>query len=491
MKNPYLLASILNLVVFAGVWIHARHRFLLPFGIYVLVAGACVPVPLRIASGRYLFLGDFVGVALLVTCLLAQGRRAQTSRFASAVLGLYSLGLVAWPLASTVLAVKQLNETTQPGDVAIFILRSAAQLGFFWWAARTGAAVLTVKPLLAIPAAFWLLFMIFGILQFTGMIDIDAFWYLNRDFTPTHLTSGFMGMDKPQLALWSSYGTCIALWLMAADSGGLGWAALTIPFLSGLVILSIGSRQGLIGIGLAMVCASVLIGLSSSGRKRLIRVPLALAAALAVWPVAWNSIDRNRREFILSEFEQLQDATSLDELARRRDPTSLILVGYISSDPHRLYLGSGVATDKDPGDGGLRTFAEGEYLRVLWSGGVISLACYVALLLVLLGQGARSLWCEFRFQQGEGALLCAMTMVGGFFAFGQHHLATTMYHNVPCNYLLMMTAGLLGGAVTRSCALSKLNQRPHNEGWTARARKSLNSHQRFVPRQQKRHQRIG
>jgi hypothetical protein len=34
------------------------------------------------------------------------------------------------------------------------------------------------------------------------------------------------------------------------------------------------------------------------------------------------------------------------------------------------------------------------------------------------------------------------------------HLFNTAFSNVPCNYLLMITAGLLGGAVTRSCAAS-------------------------------------
>ncbi len=70
-------------------------------------------------------------------------------------------------------------------------------------------------------------------------------------------------------------------------------------------------------------------------------------------------------------------------------------------------------------------------------------------------QGVRGLAGNSRIQQGEAVLLFSMSLVGVFFAFGQFHLFTTMYHNVPCNYLLIITIGLLGGTVARNCVASK------------------------------------
>lgn len=457
MNNPYLLAWALNIAVFGAVWIYVRHRFLLPFRVYVVVAATCMPVPILVA-GLFFFLADVIGVALLAVYLLRRSRLPRESNnFASSVIGLYSVGLIAWPLVSTYFSVTRLNETARLGDVAFFVFRSAAQLGFFLWAARTGAAVRSVKPLLWIPAAFWLLFAVLGIMQFAGAIDVDAFWYLNSDYKSLqHLTSGFMGMDKPQLALWSGYVTCIALWLALTDSRAIGFAVLSVLVASVLIVLAIGSRQGLLGVGVAMVCTPSLVALKGMGRFRLMRLAVGLAAMLAVGPLVWNSIDAGRREWMLLQFEQLERITSMDELARQRDSSTPDLIRYIADRPHRLYFGSGVGTESGDGQNpqGIRTYAEGEYLRVLWSGGLLSLACYVGVLVILLRQSVRGLLCNFRFQRGEGALLSSMTIVGAFFAFGQFHLFTTMYHNVPCNYLLMITAGLLGGAVTRSCAAS-------------------------------------
>ncbi len=228
MNNPYVLAWAFTVAAFGVVWMYVHSRFRLPFSIYFAVAAACIPVPVYLGAYPF-FVGDAVGIALLINSLLRRTPATRDLRnFTSPIVTVYSIGVIAWPLLSTYLAITYLNEVAQPSVVCLFVIRSTALLGFFLWAARTGAAASGIKPLLSIPVAFWLLFAIVGIIHLAGLIDVDAFWYLNADFRPSVLyggqasqheeyrTSGFMGMDKPQLALWSSYCTCIALWLTAA-----------------------------------------------------------------------------------------------------------------------------------------------------------------------------------------------------------------------------------------------------------------------------------
>src|SRR5690349_8907635 len=169
MKDPYLLAWTLSGIAFGAVWAYVYVRFRLSFRSYCVMAATCMPVWVSL-RGYAFFVGDLIGIALLLGFFVRLTPRFRKLRhFGPPVIGLWSVGLIAWPLIATYLSVTYLNETAQPSTLAFFVLRSAAQLGFFLWAARTGATVPSVKPLLSIPAAFWLVFAAIGILQFTKM----------------------------------------------------------------------------------------------------------------------------------------------------------------------------------------------------------------------------------------------------------------------------------------------------------------------------------
>src|SRR5947209_7981278 len=99
MNNPYLLACALNLIVFGAVWIYVQHRFRLPFLVFVVVAATCMPLPVALLPGRLVFVGDVIGTVLLIACLLGQGPAAKkSSGFLYWVMGIYAVGLIAWPL---------------------------------------------------------------------------------------------------------------------------------------------------------------------------------------------------------------------------------------------------------------------------------------------------------------------------------------------------------------------------------------------------------
>src|SRR5262249_55333179 len=139
---------------------------------------------------------------------------------------IYGVGVVLWPLVATVIATAVLNETTSWADCSVFFLRSTLALGVLVWANDQAGRAGSPNAFVAIPLVFWAIYAVIGITQSAGLVDANAFW---AEHDPAHLrgmTSGFMGMDAPQIAVWAVFGVVAAFWFSGVGRRWSKWLLL-------------------------------------------------------------------------------------------------------------------------------------------------------------------------------------------------------------------------------------------------------------------------
>ncbi len=98
-------------------------------------------------------------------------------------------------------------------------------------------------------------------------------------------------------------------------------------------------------------------------------------------------------------------------------------------------------------------------MRLLWAGGLISVAGYGLLLLRLGGRGYLE-WRDWRSPQAgiEAGLLLATVGTGALIALGQFHLFTGSVHNSPLAYFLWFYLGLLAYSRSRTGGPARRNE---------------------------------
>jgi hypothetical protein len=356
--------------------------------------------------------------------------------------------MVLWPAYATWYAMDSLGEWWQPGDFAVHVYRVLAFLIYFRFAYSSGREHRDCAALLAVPLLFWASYAGFGLLQEARLLDVNAFWMLHHnDMHRGLMNTGFMGFDKPQAAQWGVYMTVVALALVIAGRGLVRVAAAAVPVLSLSAELWLGSRQGAVLVVAVAALTFALLAVSGQLRGRMAILALPVALALIATPALWLTADAGKRAKLSRKFEVLARVSSAGDLAQHRDPGTLPLLRYLLERPARTLIGSGVTTERPGGErggniDGVRTYAEGEYLRIFYAGGVVSLLGYLALLAAFLRAALR----EGRPRRLSAVVLLATLAAGALFALGQFHLFTTRFHNVPIGYLAWALLGLLSGA---------------------------------------------
>ena len=457
MSDPITLAMAVQFAAFVAVFlcVGIGHR-MGPVSV-LAIAAACMPVALFQYKGLWVFVGDLYGILLAAGLLVNWAPRMRGASARNWVIGAYCFGVVAWTILSARLAQSWLGETIELGKLIEFIPRSACNVAFFTWAYRTGFSNRRALVLLAIPVLLWLVFVGAGLAQFVGLLNVDAFWTLHRQYIhPWELATGFMGMDKPQLALWAAYISVIAMWLNTGRRSTRGWlASITLPT-SALIVALIGSRQGLLALCVLMATSVIVQIVRRRPAPQFVPVLAGLVILGLVGPVLWNAVDPVRRARMTAKFDVLRQVSSVDDLVNKRDSSiGVDLLPYILGNPHRLILGSGVATDKwgytlERTHAVRTTYAEGEFLRLLWAGGLVSLISYLVVLGAMCATALKGLGRRNGPVTADAAgLLLTLTVTGSFFALGQFHLFTVLAHNIPCCYLLWVVSGILMGHLAR------------------------------------------
>jgi hypothetical protein len=470
MLDPITFALTVQAAVFITVILYVCIFCRLPLTPVVVFTSLCLPVALIQYKGQKFFASDVACCWLIFHLITVPRARPVLSGASKAILVLYAFGIVTWSLVSTRLAVTSLGEVFVRTSLEVFIVRSVFYIALYLWAYRLGSTHYSYLGLLMIPILCWTVYAAAGLAQFAGVWDVDAFWARDGVFNLHHEpTSGFMGMDKPQLALWANYVTLMAMWLRLKAPQPLRWLLAATAPLSAVIVVLIGSRQGTLYLVLGIVGS---IGIQAVSGRRAPQLPLMISGICVfglILPVLWSSVDPSRVERALASFQVFDRASSINDLANERDSTSLPLLDYITQSPHRLFLGSGVATENSGYDEKgrpyrRRTYAEGEFERLLWSGGFVALGSYLTILILIFRtsiqafSSARDLHIH-----NSACLLFMLSAIGVLFCFGQYHLFTVLYHNIPCSYILWASLGLLLGLLKTAVPI----QGPR--GWSASA----------------------
>jgi hypothetical protein len=464
MSDPQQLALVLQFILAGGVSLVVVRFLRVGVQVTVLFACICLPVPLTIIKGHHIFAGDIAGLFILFVSALQRGPIRHTTTSCDEVRRLYALGIVLWPIASAYAATQTLGETISAHEMIDFCFRSAVQFGLIGWGYRIGRERENSDHLLMVPVLLWLAFSLLGLTQFAGFANVDAYWFTHQEYLRADdLTSGFMGMDKGQLGAWAAFVPLVCLWMMPRRTRALAWASSCTIGLSALIILLVGSRLGLVALLLGGTISAVLQLRPDRRTPHLPKVLVTICLGLLIAPFVLHSMDPGRWNRALKQLNALLNISSVRGLSDARDPTALPLLNYIVDSPQRLIFGSGIATEQWGTLGlhsrtgfvnmrwGIRTYAEAEFLRLLWSGGLITLGAYILILAILLRASLRAMRCSHvQLITHSACLLCCLTLVGLLTACGQYHLATVSHEtNLPWCYVLWILSAVLLGMVQR------------------------------------------
>jgi hypothetical protein len=373
---------------------------------------------------------------------------ATNPRVTSSARGLavtYGMGLVLWPLFATILATAVLNEHSSLADCAVFFLRSCFAVGAFVWAHRTAASPRSTSTIsfVAIPTLFWFVYAIAGIMQYLGVLDTNVFWAYHDPANQRNVTTGFMAMDAPQISVWATFGAAWALWLSETAKGWLRWLLLCMPSTSIILCICVASRYGLVGSCLATLLTSAVVIRGRSGMTRLAFAAVVIAALIPFASQYWDVLPLEQKQHIETKFAILAAIRSPSEALDARDSSTQFLIQYISSNPLRLVVGSGIATECDAGCE-VRTYAEGDFIRVLWAGGLVALLSYLAILAMLVRRAITTMHSTTRkCVKHTPALLLVSTFLCLVYSVGQFNLFTNFEFNMPIYYVLWLVIGAL------------------------------------------------
>src|SRR5205807_2314342 len=109
-------------------------------------------------------------------------------------------------------------------------------------------------------------------------------------------------MDAPQISVWATLGVASALWLSGTTGGLVKWLLLCVPGVSVVLCVFVGSRQGVIGCGLAILLTSIVTLTGRSGMRRVAFMAVAIAIAVASGFLYWDKLDAEQRNNITSRF---------------------------------------------------------------------------------------------------------------------------------------------------------------------------------------------
>lgn len=445
--HTHLIQVAVSIVIFS----YLRFRLNLSVLFSLALTSLYLPVFVLVVTGRYLFASDFLALAPVFAVAIHWNEYVLKNRKLLPVFLLMTSTLVVWPVLSTGLSVWYLGEDFIAGNLVLHIYRSICYTAFFvFFYNEVSDPALPAKAVKLFIAA-WTLYAVFGVLQLLGALDTDAFWIIRREaLDPADkydaVSFGFLGMDKPQIALWALYGGIFSVCFFLHKKGWKSVCYLFPLLLSLIIILIINSRTAFAAMFLGMIVLFLL-----NYRKIAKTALLSSATILSLFLLVsfaggyfWELLGPERQAVYLARNLALVEAKDFEGLLAARDETIVPLLKYIADDEHRLSLGSGVSTDRsDLTREVSRTYAEGELFRVLWAGGIVSLAGYVALL-CLLGRVRFSNWRgKTELHRINGEMLFLMIVVGAISAFSQYHLFTTTQYNIPILYLVWSYMGML------------------------------------------------
>ncbi|WP_147415911.1 hypothetical protein [Ulvibacterium marinum] len=330
------------------------------------------------------------------------------------------------------------------GYVIFHLSRASIVLGVLHKGLSIGQRNQSLIPnILAMFSFLWFLICLIGLAQFMNIIDTDVY-YPNEE-----LFTGFLGMDKPQIALISVLVVNILLYL---NVGHLKWLKNVTLMLSFLLVSLLGSRQGFVFIGMSFLFYLLFSKSNKLMSSNFIRILPLIALILCFGIFVFSFIENDERFKILSD--SFESKNPILALLGARDPVFFESFQDMAN-TELYYFGNGLGTEeigyieKDEGvfvreEGSLRTYFEGEIFRVLWASGILGVFLYSILFFRFIKLGVKIRFGKFKKKFGVyGSLLLSLAIINILYSFGQFNLFTTSGQNIPFLYLIWFVLSLL------------------------------------------------
>jgi hypothetical protein len=448
--NPYLTSLILELSIIIVFYLHFKTH-IKDNVLLLLITALIFPIPIAFYY-RNFYLCDIIGCFFLFKKF--QHKEITLDLTSKKIYDFSVLLLLTIPLLTTTISFVTAS-TKMIGDAVLHLVRITFVLIVFKntiikYKKHPNKLNVSLKIL----SLIWIVILVIGLLQKTQIINTD-FIFSKNGFYNGSILLGFMGFDKPQLALLAVTFINIVFYIDFKKSNIL--KLIIIP-LSILTILSIGSRQGLLYIMLSFI---IYLFNSNSSKRLLYYIPIAIL--LTVFII--SAINNNSNKILQEKFKPIEELikgkSEIKSLAENRDPLFMDSFSYLINNPKIILFGSGLGNEESgyiQDEFGLlvkdesvtRTYFEGEIFRILWVNGIIGVILYILIMYSFLRIGLITNLKENDVEKKKYAkLLISLSIIFVLYSFGQLNLFTTTSSNISFIYFSWwLFGGILGNIIS-------------------------------------------
>ena len=451
--NPYILSLIIQFILI-GIFItwfkHSDPIFSL------LIISLLLPVPIISFYQRF-FLSDVLAFYYFFKYPAFNMSYLKKN---SKIIYIYAFILIL--LLPFIASLLKVNSIKHLGDFILHIFRAIMVLTVL----KVSMYKYKNNPFLLIKhlrilSLLWFFLLVISILQWTNVIDTNFIKYFSDAYGRTYL-SGFMGLDKPQIALFSVVFINILLYSSLEN-----WINriiyLFLVILIVTITLLIGSRQGLLYLSLSFL---LYIIFSFSIRNIFKNTAFILSIILALLYIAANTkgISKTTNYDPLINF--VSGKTNISSLAESRDPLFLDSWLLMISNPENIVIGNGLGNEAfgyyENNEGVLvkdnsvtRTYFEGEIFRIMWTNGILGVIIFLIIAIKLIRIGWKNIRKDNIRIVSASRLLIVLTVLILLFSFGQFSLFTMNRWNTPFVYFIWWLLGSLISVITSETQNSK------------------------------------
>lgn len=436
----YFITFLLFYVSYICIY-YPNSKYIGSFFLYICLVSFLFPYPI-FNLARNIYLSDIFLTVLMILYSYSYFQKVKHFGDSKKLIIILVNLLIIIPFFTTVVAYN-LGNINNLGNVFIHFFRATVVIFSFLWGLYLGYYFNKLYIIMKIFIFTWIIILLIGILEYLNLIDTNVYF--------TGVFSGFFGLDKPQIALFTVNFFLIIIFIYK-DKISLLSLGLILSF---FIILAIGSRQGLIYLILSCVLFIFYkIKYQFINFIKFYFIPtLIFTSALSFFVIPmlderFSSILHladNNESWILSLFTS-------------RDPQFLNSWDYLIEDSY-FFIGHGLGTEnsgyvqnelnqliKDPFSE--RTYFEGEFFRVLWSSGIVGVFLYLSFYFYLGKSCFKAMFSNPNFKT-YSYLLLSLLLINFLFGMGQFGIFTTDGQNIPFIYFILFLYGIIYSSINK------------------------------------------
>ncbi|MBN1180696.1 MAG: hypothetical protein JXB49_00315 [Bacteroidales bacterium] len=450
--NPFEVSFIFQFAIFLFVFLFYKRKF--QDKLYLMfVISLLLPVPI-FTFLRPVYLIDLFGAYYLFRSIFIKSFKLKL--FPRSIFYSTIILLVGLPFIATINAYFN-NNTINISDAIFHIVRACIVVSVFKYSVfKNFNNKICIQESFHVLLTVWLLLLFVGVLEWLNIVSTDIV-KRNISYNSYGYIFGFMGLDKPQIALFSVAILNVVLYIKLSLRFEVVIKFL-IVFLTLLIIVNIGSRQGLI---FSVFSFLVYLFNSSTFRNFWVRIITGLGVLFVIIFMFLQHVGiKNERFITIIDF--FSGKSNLLALAESRDPFFMESVNYVIGNRWMLFVGNGLGTEESgyyvdengllrKDDNKVRTYFEGEIFRILWVTGIIGFLLYIILIFRFIKYGINKEKTTERIDlKNMAKLLISISLIFLVYSTGQFFLFTLNAHNALFAYFTWWLYGGLMGTL-HSC----------------------------------------